>query len=147
MKLEHLLQAYQFNNINVNIDKEYNEKDKAVVIHFNEDINASCLLDKEGYVTAMNLFINCVVNKDKTINNQLSHTIKTIRVIQKTIELLANTKQEEANKILEELGLFNEELKGKAVRFLNYVFEIKTLNGILMFTAIEEAPLEISSLK
>lgn len=137
MKLEHLIQAYNYNRLPVKLEdiKEYGEE--SGTIKFNEDINAAYLLDNEKAVIAMNIFINCIILKDKTINNMLIHTTQIINIIQKTIELLANTKQEEANKIMKQLGLFNGNIKKKSVKFINYVFKIDIVDGILMFSIIE----------
>ena len=138
MKLEHLMQAYSFNKINANIEKETNnQKEKAGIIKFNDNVNASYLLDDEGIVVAMNLFSNCVVDNKKTIDNQIEHTINTLTIIQKTIELLANTKQEEANSILKQLGMFCGKIEAKAVIFTDYVFKIEAVGGLLMFTIIK----------
>ena len=139
MKLEHLIQAYHFNKINVKIEKEINNlEEKAGVIKFDDDINASYLLDDEGIVVAMNLFSNSVVANNRTIDNQMKHTINTLIIIQKTIEFLGNTKQEESNNILKQLGLFSGKIETKAVRFIDYVFKIESVSGLLMFTIIKE---------
>lgn len=139
MKLEHLIQGYNFNRVPVMLEREIKDKQEvAGVLKFDEDINASYLLDEEGIVIAMNLFSNCVVANNKTMNNQLKHTTKTLLIIQKTIELLGNTKQEEANKILKQLGLFNGQIKSKAVRFTNHIYKIDIANGLLLFSILEE---------
>lgn len=140
MKIEHLIQAYNFNKIPAKIDKEINQdKERAGVIKYNEDINGSYLLDDEGIVVAINIFSNCVVENNKTMVNQLKHTTNTLTIIQKTIELLGNTKQEEANQILKQLGIFSGKIKRKAVRFTNYVYKIDVANGLLVFSMLEEA--------
>lgn len=144
MKLEHLIQAYNFNKIPTKIDKEINQdKERAGVIKYNEDINGSYLLDDEGIVVAINIFNNCVVENNKTMVNQLKHTTNTLTIIQKTIELLGNTKQEEANQILKQLGIFSGKIKRKAVRFTNYVYKIDVANGLLVFSMLEEAEKQI----
>lgn len=144
MKLEHLIQAYNFNKIPTKIDKEINQdKERAGVIKYNEDINGSYLLDDEGIVVAINIFSNCVVENNKTMVNQLKHTTNTLTIIQKTIELLGNTKQEEANQILKQLGIFSGKIKRKAVRFTNYVYKIDVANGLLVFSMLEEAEKQI----
>ena len=142
MKLEHLIQGYRFNRINAKIQQEIQQEDKAAVININEDINASCLIDDEGIVTAMNLFSNCVVQNKKKKKKQLEHTTQTINVIQKTIELLGNTKQEEANKIMNMLGMFSGKLEAKAVRFTNHVYKIDVANGLLIFSIIEDSDID-----
>lgn len=139
MKLEHLIQGYKFNRISVMIDREINEKEeRAGVLKFNDDITASYLLDNEGIVIAMNLFSNCVVAHNKTMDKQLKHTTNTLTIIQKTIQLIGNTKQEEANSILKQLGLFSGNIKAKAVRFTNHIYKIDTANGLLVFSMLEE---------
>ncbi len=143
MKLEHLIQGYNFNRIPIMIEREINDaKERAGVLKFDEDINASYLLDDEGIVIAMNLFSNCVVEKNKTMDNQLKHTTKTLTIIQKTIEQLGNTKQEEANQILKQLGMFSGKLKTKAVRFTDHVYKIDIANGLLIFSMIEEKDIQ-----
>ena len=139
MKLEHLIQAYNYNRIPVKKSEEIIEYgEEAGTIKFNENINAAYLLDDEDIVIAISIFINCVVIKDKTINNMLTHTQQAINIIQKTIELLANTKQEEANSIIKQLGLFSGRIEKKAVKFINYIFKIDVADGILIFSIIED---------
>ncbi len=137
MNLKHLMQAYNFNNIEAEIEREVNEQEeRARVVKFNEDIHASCLLDKDDTVIAMNIFINGITSNNKTINNQLKHIIQALIVIQKTIELLGNTKKEEANSILNQLEMFSGQLKKKAVRFLDYIYKIESIDGMLMFSIV-----------
>ncbi len=141
MKLEHLIQGYNFNKIPAKINQEINkDNEKAGVIKFNEDIYASYLLDKKGFVEAINLFSNCVTARASKItsDNQIEHTINVLTIIQKTIELLGNTKKEEANSILNQLEIFNGQLKKKAVRFLDYIYKIESMDGILMFSIVKE---------
>ena len=139
IKLEHLIQGYNFNRIPAKIDKEINQDgESAGVIKYNDDTNGSYLLDDEGIVIAINIFSNCVVENNKTMEHQLKHTTQTLLIIQKTMELLGNIKQEEANKIMKQLGMFSGTLKEKAVKFLNYIYKIDTANGLLMFSMIEE---------
>ena len=140
MKLEHLIQGYNFNKIPAKIEQKINQdEEKAGVIKYNEDTNGSYLIDDNEIVIAINIFSNCIVEKNKTIDNQLKHTTQTLLIIQKTMELLANIKQEEANNIMKQLGMFSGKIKEKAVRFLNYVYKIDAANGLLMFTMIKEA--------
>lgn len=139
MKPEHLIQGYNFNRIPAKIEKEITkEGEKAGVIKFSEDINASYLLDDEGIVVALNLFANCVVVNNKNINNQLKHTTQVLVIIQKTIELLGNTKREEANKIMKHLQMLSGNIKKKAVRFTNHIYKIDAVDGLLIFTMLEE---------
>lgn len=145
MKLEHLIQAYNFNRIPAKIKEEYNEDNEhAGVIEFNKNINASYLLDSEDIVINMIIFCNCIdiqasdSSKDTTLINQINHTIEVIKVLQKTIELIANIPQKEANMILDRLGLFNNTFKeGKQIEHLGFIFRIKTIEGLLNFN-IEE---------
>ena len=85
MNLKHLIQGYNFNKIPAKIDKEINQDgEKAGVIKYNENIHGSYLLDDEGIVVALNIFSNCVVVDNKTMDNQLKHTTKTLDIIQNT---------------------------------------------------------------
>ena len=111
MKLEHLLQAYKVNNINAELKEMNREDEKAGVITYANGISASYLLDDEDIVVAMKIFFNCLTKEKLTANNQLTHTIKVINVMQQTIMLLANIPQKEANLILKSLGLFNGTFK------------------------------------
>ncbi len=107
MRLKHLIQAYNFNRIPVTIKQEINqEKERAGVIRFNENINAAYLLDEEEFVIALNIFCNCIT-KELTIDSQISNALKVVEVLQKTIELISNIPIKEANMILEKLGLFD----------------------------------------
>ncbi len=137
MKLEHLIQAYNFNKIPAKIEKEIDSpEEKAGVIKFNEDIYASYLLDEEEFVSSVNLFINAI--KANNLDIQLKHTTDVIIIIQKTIELITDVTQEEANNIMKSLGLFNGKLKEKAVRLIDYIYEIKPENGIIIFSMLKE---------
>ena len=111
MKLEHLLQAYKVNNINAELKEMNTENERAGVITYANGISASYLLDDEDIVVAMKIFFNCLTGDELTANNQLTHTIKVINVMQQTIMLLANIPQKEANLILKSLGLFNGTFK------------------------------------
>lgn len=155
MKLEHLIQSYQFNRIPAKIKQTMKDKNEvAGVIEFNENIYASYLLDEEGFVIVLKLFINGIVDKNKKIANQIKHTTQSLIIIQKSIELLGNTKKEEANKILKSLGIFSGKIKEKAVKFFNYIYEIESPDGLLMFSILENEnkrsanpPAKISSKK
>lgn len=140
MKLEHLIQTYNFNRIPARIDKEINQDgEKAGVIKLFNGITASYLLDEEDIVIAIKLFINCLTEDKKTITNQIDHVVKIINVIQKTIELLGNIPQKEANLILEGLGMFNNSFKeGKRIRHIDHVYSVEVVNGLLCFTITEE---------
>ncbi len=138
MKLEHLIQGYNFNRIAARI-KEETSLDTGIITYMeDENINASYLLDEEGFVNALVLFSNCViVSHNKTIANQLKHTTDTLLIIQKSIELIGNTNQEEANKILINLGIFNKKIKRKAIKFMNHVYEVDCINAVLKFSITE----------
>ena len=86
----------------------------------------------------MILFCNPITTKEKTISNQLEHAVNVLKIVQKTIELMGNVKQSEANKILGQLGIFQGKIKTKAVRFLDHVYKVENVKGLLMFTIIEE---------
>ncbi len=141
MKLEHLLKAYKLNNINAEIKNVNNEIERAGVITFTNGISASYLLDNEDIVIAMKIFFNCLVpdNKGKlTVINQIEHTKKIITIIQKTMMLLSNIPQKEANMILEHLGLFDNTFRsGKQIKHLEHEYRIETIDGLLCFTVNE----------
>ena len=141
MKLEHLIQAYNFNNIQANIKEEYKEaEERAGVIEFDKNINASYLLDDEDIIVDMIIFCNCIElparssNKDLTIINQIDYTIRIINVLQKTIELISDVPKKEANMILEKLGMFDSTFKeGKQIKHLEHSFSINIYEGLLKF--------------
>ena len=102
MKLAHLIQAYNFNKIPAKIKEEVEvDKERAGTIEFYNGILASYLLDNEDIIVAMKLFMNCLTRDTLTLTGQLSHTIKTIQVMQQTIMLLGNVPQKECNIVLE----------------------------------------------
>ena len=139
MKIKHLIEGYNFNCIPAKINNEVEESgEKAGVIKFTEDIYASYLLDEEEFVSGLNIFINAVKQNNKEAKGQVEHSIETINIIQKTIELLGNLTQSEANSIMTKLGLFNGKLKEKAVRLIDYIYEIKSENGIIIFSMLKE---------
>lgn len=138
MKLEHLIQAYNCNKITAKITKKIEEdKEKAGVICFNKDINASYLIDDEDIVICLQIFCNCVLS-DKDADKQLEHTINVIKVIQQSIELLGNVTKKEANIILTKLGLFDGTFRQeKQIKHIEHSYKVKVINGLLMFSIIE----------
>ena len=139
MNLKHLMQAYSFNNIVAKIEEEIVTSDeRAGTIKFNEDINAAYLLGEDNNVIAMNIFANGITTNGRTIDDELRHATQTLIIIQKTIELLGNTKKEEANSILNQLEMFSGKIVTKAVRFLDYIYKIELIDGVLMFSIVKE---------
>lgn len=138
MKLEHLLQAYQANNIEVEL-KEMNDKQgKAGVITFANGISASYLLDNEDIVIAMKIFFNCLTRDTLTATNQISHVINIIQIMQNTIMLLGNVTQKETNMILESLGLFNNTFaEEKQIKHLEHTYKIEVIDGLLCLSINE----------
>lgn len=142
MKLEHLIQAYKLNNIDVELKDMSNESERAGVITFAEGMSASYLLDNEDIVIAMKMFFNPIpltptapnINSIELIN----HTIKMINVIQNTIMLLANIPQKECNMILDKLGMFDNAFKeGKQIRHLEHSYRIEIVQGLICFSINE----------
>lgn len=107
MKLEHLIQAYKQNNINVDIKDMSDKNERAGVITFANGISASYLLDDEDIVIVMKIFFNCLTKETLNTNTQISHIIKILNIIQNTIMSLSNISQKECNMILHSLGLFD----------------------------------------
>ena len=148
MKLEHLIQGYNFNRIPAKINKEISEE--AGVINFYDGITASYLLDDEEIVICLNVFINCLA-KEMMLDKQIQHTTKVINVLQQSIMLLTNITQEEANIILQKLGLFDGSFsEGKQIKLFDYAYKVKVVDGLLCFTINEmesDTPGKISSKK
>ena len=140
MKLEHFIQAYNFNNIPAKIKEEIQQdNEKAGTIEFCKGIAASYLLDSEEIVVAMKLFINCLTRDELTILNQISHISKVLNIIQQTIMLLGNIPQKECNMILEKLGLFDNTFRsGKQIKHLEHIYKIEVINGLLCLSVEEE---------
>ena len=140
MKLEHLIQAYNLNKIPAKIKEQKEENgERAGVIEYCNGIAGAYLLDKEDIVIALNIFFNCLTTEDKTLKNQVTHTIKVLEIMQKTIMLLANIPQKECNMILEKLGLFNNTFKeGKQIKHLGYKYMISVVDGKLCLSIVEE---------
>ena len=139
MKLEHLIQAYNFNKIPAKI-KEQIEQDNEIAgtIEFYNGIVASYLLDDEDIVVAMKLFMNCLTRDTLTLPNQISHISKVLFVMQQTIMLLSNVSQKECNMILEKLGLFDNTFsKSKQIKHLEHTYKIEVIEGLLCLS-IEE---------
>ena len=139
MKLEHLIQSYNFNRIPAKIKEEIEEESqRAGVINFYDGITASYLLDDEDIVIAMKIFFNCITNNERTISNQIEHTNKVLNVMQKTIMSLDNVSQKETNMVLEKLGLFNNTLKQeKQIKHLEHSYRIEVIDGLLCFSINE----------
>ena len=114
MKLEHLIQGYNLNNIPAKIkEKVEQDNERAGTIEFYNGIVASYLLDNEDIIVEMKLFMNCLTRDTLTLTGQLSHTIKVLQVMQQTIILLGNIPQKECNMILEKLGLFDNTFQNR----------------------------------
>ena len=139
MKLEHLIQAYNFNKIPAKTKEEIEQdNERAGTIEFYNGIVASYLLDNENIVIALKLFMNCLTRDTLTLTGQLSHTIKVLQVMQQTIMLLGNVLQKECNIILEKLGLFDNTFsKGKQIKHLEHTYKIEVIDGLLCLS-IEE---------
>lgn len=139
MKLEHLIQAYNFNKIPAKTKEEIEQdNERAGTIEFYNGIVASYLLDNENIVIALKLFMNCLTRDTLTLTGQLSHTIKVLQVMQQTIMLLGNVPQKECNVILEKLGLFDNTFsKGKQIKHLEHTYKIEVIDGLLCLS-IEE---------
>ena len=139
MRIDHLIQAYNFNRIPSKIKEEVeNENEHAGVINFYNGITGSYLLDDEEVVIAIKIFFNCLTIDEKNISNQLNHTIKILNVRQKTIMALDNVSQEECNMILDKLGLFDDTFKdGKQIKHLEHSYRLEVIDGLLCMT-IEE---------
>lgn len=138
MKLEHLIQAYKVNKIEAELKEMNNNNEKAGVITFANGISASYLLDDEDIVIAMKIFFNCLTTDSLKIQNQLSHTIKILSVMQNTIMLLCNVPQKEFNMILNKLGLFDNTFKeGKQIKHLEHTYKIEVINGLLCLSINE----------
>ena len=131
MKLEHLIDGYKHNGINVEVIID-NEKEKAGIIKFNEYIYATYYEDDE-IVKSIQVFANTLTSKE--INKQLEHTINLLKVLSNTIELLTNVNEEVRNMILDTLGLFNNTFKdGKQLQHNNYGYKIEIAEGLILFT-------------
>ena len=139
MKLEHLIQAYNFNKIPAKTKEEIEQdNERAGTIEFYNGIVASYLLDNENIVIALKLFMNCLTRDTLTLTGQLSHTIKVLQVMQQTIMLLGNVPQKECNVILEKLGLFDNTFsKGKQIKHLEHSYKIDVID-VLLCLSIED---------
>ena len=136
MKLEHLIQAYKFNNIEAVVEDMSDNEEKAGTIYFDKGIAAAYLLDDEDIVISLKMFFNCLGGN--TISEQLSHIIKILNVMQQTIILLPNLPQKECNMILEKLGLFDTTFKdGKQIRHLNHLYKLEIIDGLLCLSIDE----------
>ena len=136
MKLEHLIQAYKVNNINVEIKDMSNETERAGTITFANGISAAYLLDNEDIVISMKIFFNCLGSIKA--EEQVSHIIKVLSVMQNTIMLLSNIPQKECNMILDELGLFDNTFKeGKQIKHLDHTYRIEVIDGLLCLSINE----------
>lgn len=138
MKLEHLLQAYKINNIETQVKDMSDDNERAGVITFANGISASYLLDDEDIIISLKLFCNCLTTDTLNIQNQLSHTIKILNIIQNTIMLLTNISHKECNMILDKLGLFDNTFKeGKQIQHLDHTYKIEMLDGLLCLSINE----------
>lgn len=136
MKLEHLIQAYKINNINAEIKDMSNETERAGTITFANGISAAYLLDDEDIVISMKIFFNCLGSIKA--EEQVSHILKVLSVMQNTIMLLSNIPQKECNMILDELGLFNNTFKeGKQIKHIDHTYRIEIIDGLLCLSINE----------
>ncbi len=138
MKLEHLLQGYKLNNIEAEIKDMSDENEKAGTITFANGISAAYLLDDEDIIVSMKMFFNCLNRDNIKLDNQLSHTIRVLNVMQNTIMLLSNVPQKECNMILECLGLFDSTFtEGKQIKHLDHTYKIEVIEGLLCLNVNE----------
>ena len=136
MKLEHLIQAYKFNNIEAVVEDMSDNEEKAGTINFDKGIVAAYLLDNEDIVISLKMFFNCLGGN--TMSEQLSHTTKVLKLMQQTIMLLSNIPPKECNMIIEKLGLFDSTFKdGKQIRHLDYAYKIEIIEGLLCLSIDE----------
>lgn len=138
MKLEHLLQAYKLNSIEAEAKDMSDEKEKAGTIIFANGISAAYLLDDEEIIVSMKMFFNCLTKDSIKLDNQLSHIIKVLNIMQNTIMLLCNVPQKECNMILDSLGLFDDTFKeGKQIKHLEHTYKIEVVQGLLCLSINE----------
>ena len=138
MKLEHLIQAYKVNNIEAELKEMNINNERAGVITFANGISASYLLDDEDIIIAMKIFFNCLARGSMKAEEQVSHIIKVLSVMQNTIMLLSNIPQKECNMILDELGLFDNTFKeGKQIKHLEHTYKIEVIDGLLCLSINE----------
>ena len=93
---------------------------------------------------------NCIPAK---INNEVEESGEKAGVIKFTEDIYASYLLDEEefvsglnifinavkqNNIMTKLGLFNGKLKEKAVRLIDYIYEIKPENGIIIFSMLKE---------
>lgn len=136
MKLEHLIQAYKVNNIEAELKEMNTNNEKAGTITFANGISAAYLLDDEDIVISMKIFFNCLGSMKA--EEQVSHIIKVLSVMQNTIMLLSNIPQKECNMILDELGLFDNTFKeGKQIKHLEHTYKIEVIDGLLCLSINE----------
>lgn len=138
MKLEHLLQAYKVNKIDIEVKNMSEGKERTGTITFANGICASYLLDDEDIVIRMKIFFNCLARESLKLETQLSHAIKILNIMQNTIMLLGNITQKECNMILDKLGLFdNTFTEGKQIRHLDHIYQIEVIEGLLCLSINE----------
>lgn len=138
MKLEHLIQTYKVNNIDTQIKDMSNEKERAGVINFTNEISASYLLDEEDIVIAIKIFSNCLMKEKINIDTQVNHVIKILNVMQQTIMSLANISQKECNMILDKLGMFNNTFQNKKqIEHIDHRYKIEVIDGVLCLSIYE----------
>lgn len=138
MKLEHLLQAYKVNNIEAELKDMSIGKERAGVINFAKGISASYLLDDEEIVIAMKIFINCFSRGITKADEYTAYILEAINVMQRTMMLLGNITQHEANMILEKLGAFDNRFKeGKQIKHLSHTYRLEVVEGLLCLSINE----------
>lgn len=135
MKLEHLIQSYNFNKIPARIKEEKNTPNEiAGVIEFYNGIAASYLLGLNDTVISIKLYINCLTREALNLSWQLSHITNALLVIQQTIMLLSNISQKECNILLAKLGLFNNTFqKRKTNKIFRSHIQDRINRWIIMF--------------
>lgn len=138
MQLQHLIEAYKINNINIEIKDMSDENERAGTITFANGISAAYLLDDEDIIISMKIFFNCLTRESMKVDTQLSHTIKVLNIMQNTIMLLSNITQKECNMILDKLGLFdNTFMKGKQIKHLEHTYKVEVIDGLLSLSINE----------
>lgn len=114
------------------IDGELTDEDIGVagVIKHTKDILSTYFM-VDGNIKTIQTFTTAKVDK------QILHTTKLIKVLQEIGMNLCELTQEEMNKVLRSLGLFNGIFKPKQTFLYDYVFKVEAANGLILFTIAE----------
>lgn len=131
LKLEHFIQALEFNNIN--IEKLHQEGTNSGVIKISEYISVTYFISDKSILSAQIIYSAIATYKP---DEQLKHMTEVLEVTKAVIKLLCDI---DGIEVMRALGLFDDgTFKPKEKIYLENKFKIDSVNGLMLLTMVNE---------